>query len=116
MDGCDQIQSYKLCSAKTGESVEEVFQEACRVGAAYHVSVSGVVRVRMFEGVCEMLMRAGRSGLCDSHPQRGLGSVQNMFERRMSGTGTIIHRRKRMGMSSKHNQRALRSCTPPPFS
>lgn len=32
VEGCDMIKSYKLCSALSGDGVDELFQEACRLG------------------------------------------------------------------------------------
>jgi len=34
VDGCDMIKSYKLCSARSGDGLEETFQEACKVALA----------------------------------------------------------------------------------
>ena len=32
MDADDRIKSYRLCSARTGEGVQEIVQDICRVG------------------------------------------------------------------------------------
>jgi small GTP-binding protein len=34
VDGNDMIKSYKLCSARSGDGLEDTFQEACRVALA----------------------------------------------------------------------------------
>jgi len=34
VDECDMIKSYKLCSARSGDGLEDTFQEACRVALA----------------------------------------------------------------------------------
>ena len=34
VDGCEMIKSYRLCSARSGDGLEDTFQEACRVALA----------------------------------------------------------------------------------
>merc|ERR1712224_1179330 len=41
VDEFDMIKSYKLCSARSGDGLEDTFQEACRVALAAKAATKG---------------------------------------------------------------------------